>query len=100
MNFIKSLSFSILEEHLKQRAKINNPPRELKMNLSKYENTIDLLNISEYQQRSGSCHECGKHRNNKTRVRFHECHVFVCKKHSVCKTTCYDCNTAENESDH
>lgn len=100
MNFIERLSFSILEEHLKQRAKVKNLPRELKVFLSKYEDNVDVPSISEYQPRSGPCHECGKHRNNKTTVRCHECHVFVCKKHSVCKTTCNNCNSTENDSDH
>jgi len=79
--------------------KIKNLPRDLKVFLSMFEETVDVLSISEDQPRSGPCHECGKHRNNKTTVHCHECHVFVCKKHSVSKTTCSNCNNVESYSD-
>lgn len=98
MNFIERLSFSLLEEHLKERAKIKNLPKELKYFLSKYEEAV-VPTVSENQAKSGPCHECGKHRNNKTTVRCCECQIFVCKKHSVSKTTCNNCNTATKDND-
>lgn len=80
MNFIERLSFSLLEEHLKERVKIKNLPKEIKLFLSKYEETVDIPRISENEARAEPCHECGKYRINKTTVRCYEHHVFVCKK--------------------
>lgn len=80
MNIIERLLFSILEEHLKNRAKIKNLPRELKVFLSKYK--IPLMYLVFQKIMKGQGYAMRKHQNNKTTVRRYECHVFVCKKQS------------------
>lgn len=47
INFIERLSFSLLEEHLKERAKIKNLLKNLKLFLSKYEETVDIYLASQ-----------------------------------------------------
>ncbi|XP_022906604.2 piggyBac transposable element-derived protein 4-like [Onthophagus taurus] len=80
MDFLESLSFSLLENHLKERAKIANLPQDIKSFLARYQDVPEEQAVPD-QRRRGPCHECGKHKNNTTTVRCTECTRFVCKNH-------------------
>lgn len=98
LEFLEGLAFGLLEEHLKERAKIKNLPLELKAFLSKYNESSELP-PNPTQARRGPCHECGKHKNNNTTVRCSQCTRFVCKSHSTATITCSSCRDECNEED-
>lgn len=52
---------NILEEHLKERAKVKGLPKDIQYFFAKYRNE-DL-------PRSGACHACGTKKNNNTTVK-------------------------------
>lgn len=70
MDFLEALAFSLLENHFKERANVKNLPLDIKAFLANYKeepqnpSPVVQANI----RRSRPCHECGKHRNNKTTV--------------------------------
>lgn len=78
MEFLEELAFSLLEDHLKNRARIKNLPLDVKAFLTKYLPEPEVSHDAT-DRKTGPCHECGKHRNNKTSVRCSQCTRFVCK---------------------
>lgn len=97
MEFLESLAFSLLHDHFKSRANTKNLPLDVKAFLSRYREEPAAIQAP-VQARSGPCHECGKHRNNKTTVRCSECQRFVCRNHSFTKVACHSC-TAHSSDD-
>lgn len=99
--FFEALAFSLLEEHLKQRAKVRNLPLEIKAFLTKYRETPEEPRGTYGQdtRKRGPCHERGKHKNNTKKITCSQCSRYVCKKHSRHSVTCFTCVTEIDEDE-
>ncbi|XP_025207174.1 piggyBac transposable element-derived protein 4-like [Melanaphis sacchari] len=90
--FLQRLATNLLEEHLKERAKVKGLPKDVQYFLAKYKNE-DVCSVThgENLPKSGACHACGTRKNNKTTVRCSLCTRFVCKKHCTNVIKCHSC---------
>lgn len=89
-DFLEKLGFGLLESHLKERAQLNNLPKEVSF-LKKYAVSEELPSFIDTQQKEEPCVGCGKHKNNTTTVRCVLCSNFICRNHSIKKITCTSC---------
>lgn len=99
MDILEGLAISLITDHLKSRANFKNLPLDVKAYLSQYKNNQPDPIPPPVQARAGPCHECGKHRNNKTTVRCSQCTRFVCKNHSTAKVECRSCTAGSSDED-
>lgn len=96
MDFLEA--FSLLENHFKERTNVKNLPLDIKAFLANYKKEpqnprpVVQANI----RRSGPCHECGKHRNNKTTIHCSQCQRFMCKTHSNTRVSCNSCDAEDD----
>lgn len=95
--FLQRLAMSLLEENLKERAKVKGLPKDIHYFLAKYryENVSSVIQ-RENLPRSGACHACGTRKNNKTTVRCSSCTRFICKKHCTNIIKCHSCQESES----
>lgn len=90
-DFLKSLAFSLVEEHLKGRMNNGRLPREMRSNIRK------ILNCEEQEdpiqeelvKPLGRCAFCPRQKNRKARNRCEHCHKGVCAEHRL--SICIDC---------
>lgn len=96
--FLKNLSMSLMKPFLVERARITSLPLDIKASLAKYKSTEEVANEAEPDlKRKGRCVTCGRSKNKNTTIRCDTCKEFVCKAHSVVKTSCPKCSR-ETES--
>lgn len=96
--FLTTLGFQLLEDHLKERAKILTLPRDIVEFLSKYRIENEISDTAN-QGHVGRCHMCSKHKNNKTTVTCNSCKQFVCKGHCEKIVKCNNCQYPPMEED-
>lgn len=90
--FLKNLALQLMENHLKDRAKLQSLPKDVYAFLSKYrDNELQ----TKAPTRQGICHICGSHKNNRTKLVCQHCGNNVCKNHIAIK--CLECEQAEQE---
>lgn len=94
--FLTKLGFDLIEDHLKERAKLQTLPKDITEFLSKYR---PLAEVPVNQHRTGRCHICSSHKNNKTTVTCDSCQQFVCKGHSSKTIRCNTCLYPPMEED-
>lgn len=96
--FLQRLAMNLLEEHLKERAKVKGLPKDVQYFLAKYKKNEDVSSVSQGEDlpKSGACHVCGTRKNNKTTVRCSLCTRFVCKKHCTNIVKCQPCQNSES----
>ncbi|KAL4154028.1 hypothetical protein QTP88_001861 [Uroleucon formosanum] len=95
--FLQRLATNLLEEHLKERAKVKGLPKDVQYFLAKYKNeNVCSVTQGENLPRSGACHACGTSKNNKTTVRCSLCTRFVCKKYCTNIIKCHSCQNSES----
>lgn len=95
--FLQRLAINLLEEHLRERAKVKSLPKDIQHFLAKYRNE-DVSSVTQGKNlpKSGACHACGTRKNNKTTVRCSLCTSFVCKKHCTNIIKCHSCLNSES----
>ncbi|KAJ8927587.1 hypothetical protein NQ314_019932 [Rhamnusium bicolor] len=96
--YLSELGVSLMEDHMKERAKINTLPKDIREFLSQYR-VLEEQRNAENQNRSGRCRICSAHKNSKTTVSCDSCHQFVCKKHSTKTVQCNTCLYPPMEED-
>lgn len=81
--FLNNLVFSLLKDNLKVRSTLKNLPKNIYLFLEKYRPKPMEGKEPSTDKKAGSCHECNKHKNNKTTVQCAHCHNFICKVHAL-----------------
>lgn len=96
--YLTSLGLSLMENHLKERAKIKTLPKDIREFLSRYNTPVNIPSALN-ENRTGRCHICSAHKNNKTTVTCSQCKKFVCKSHSEKLVQCNSCLYPPMEED-
>lgn len=95
--FLTALSFQLMSSHLRERAKMENLPNDIKLFLKKYKEDADPQQAEE--RRVGPCHLCGRHKWNNSTIKCKKCVKHVCKKHFIQETICQSCNANTDKTE-
>lgn len=92
--YLYELALELMNDNLKERAKIPKLPKDLTVFLEKYKEEPAPGRVPQ-EVRRGICYICGSKRNNRTKLECYNCRKNVCKNHSSINTTCQNCQTQE-----
>lgn len=86
--FLDTLAFELIDEHLRQRAINKNIPRDIGHRINQILGIEEKEEAQERSNRRGNCCKC-KGRKRKTRYCCAKCKVYLCLEHSF--VVCQDC---------
>ncbi|CAH1996523.1 unnamed protein product [Acanthoscelides obtectus] len=96
--YLTSLGSSLMENNIKERAKIETLPKDIREFLSRYNTPVNVP-VALTENRIGRCHICSADKNNKTTVTCSQCKRFVCKSHCEKLVQCNSCLYPPMEED-
>ena len=98
-DYLKDLAMQLMDENLRERAKIPNLPKDLSILLKKYmdEENENRCNTEAVPNKRRFCFICGSRKNNITKLSCHTCGKSVCQKHS--QHRCDNCVMTNKTSD-
>jgi len=87
--YIFNLAIELMDENLRERAKICSLPKDLSVFLNTYRDVDSKKTSEEISNKRCFCYICGSKKNNKTRLKCITCDRSICQKHS--SHTCDNC---------
>jgi len=91
--YIFNLAIELMDENLRERAKICSLPKDLSVFLNTYRNVDNKKTSEEISNKRCFCYICGSKKNNITRLKCITCDRSICQKHS--SHTCDNCQNDE-----
>nr|CAI5864402.1 unnamed protein product [Callosobruchus analis] len=88
--YLYNLSLELMQENLKERAKLQSLPKDLSLFLESYrEPTVHEPPLQTQPNQRAICHMCGSKKNHRKQLACKICRKHVCKHH--CTVTCNSC---------
>lgn len=91
--YIFNLAIELMDENLRERAKICSLPKDLSVFLNTYRGVDNKKTSEEISNKRCFCYICGSKKNNITRLKCITCDRSICQKHS--SHTCDNCQNDE-----
>lgn len=82
-NFLENLSFQLIMDHLKRRAKVQQVPRLSRMRIQEICKIKPEVVTKQTEKAIGRCRYCDTKKNRKTKYKCNKCSKFLCLEHVV-----------------
>nr|CAI5836105.1 unnamed protein product [Callosobruchus analis] len=94
--YLYNLSLELMQENLKERAKLRSILKDLSLFLESYrEPTVHESPLQTQPNQRVICHMCGSKKNHRTQLACKVCRKYVCKHH--CTVACNSCQENADE---